>query len=178
VKLESRPPEAARGAPQTVDPMNLDGLPKELADRIRDAIANNVGGTELDDQDGGIQKQMDLALRNMQLQMRAAGQPRIVPPPVSPGGKTESHGQSTIRIKDNEGSVEIKSQDGARQVTLRDSQDQVTWSGPWDNAQDKAAAPETALRRIEALNFDMDFNGNGMSIRPRNAQPRQLAPGH
>ncbi len=178
VKLESRPPDLARGGPQTLDPMNLDGLPKEFADQIRDAIADNIGGTELDDQDGGIHKQMDQALRNMQLQMRGAGRQRLVPPPALPNGKTESHGQSTIRIKDNEGSVEIKSQDGAKQVTLRDAQDQVTWSGPWDTAQDKAAAPDTALRRIEALNFDMDYTGKGMRIRPRNSQPPQGAPGH
>ena len=47
----------------------------------------------------------------------------------------------------------------------------MTWSGPWDTAQDKAAAPADVRQRMESLNLDSDFKGNGLRLKMRQAAP-------
>jgi hypothetical protein len=72
---------------------------------------------------------------------------------------------ATFRLSDERGCVEIHSNNGSKEVTVRDKDQRITWSGPWDTAQDKAAAPEDARQRIEALNIDSSFGGNGLRLR-------------
>ena len=80
-------------------------------------------------------------------------------------------------MMDNQGCVEVKSKDGSKEVTIRDQQDQITWSGPWDTAQDKAAAPPDVRQRVDGLNIDNDFKGNGLRLHMRQAPPPD-APGN
>jgi hypothetical protein len=51
---------------------------------------------------------------------------------------------------------------------------QVQWEGPYDTPQDKDAAPPDVRERIERLNIDMDFKGNGLRLR---MLPKQGLPG-
>lgn len=159
VTLGIRPADLAAAEPQGIEQLDLDGLPKEFADRIRDAIAGNVGALDL----GGE------AMLDLQKRMQGAlGQGGF----NLPGNeKLQLQGGATVRMRDDQGSVEMKSKDGAKEVTIRDQQDQVTWSGPWDTAQDKAAAPGDVRERVESLNIDSDFKGGGLRLQMRPPAP-------
>ena len=153
VTLGVRPADLAAAEPQGIEQLDLDGLPKEFAERIRDAIAGNIGGLDLgNDAMLDLQKRMQGALAEGGLKL--------------PGNeKFQLEGGATVRMRDDQGSVELHSKDGAKEVTIRDQQDQVTWKGPWDTAQDKAAAPPAVRQRVDALNLDPDFKGNGFRLR-------------
>jgi serine protease Do len=60
--------------------------------------------------------------------------------------------------------VEVKAKDGAKEVTVRDQLGNVTWTGPWDTAQDKAAAPAGIRQRVDTLNIDSSFKGAGLRL--------------
>lgn len=176
VTLAAKPEEVAAAGPQHLDPLNLDGFPKELAEKVRDAIANNIGALDLQkgDVDPNAALPMDQALRDMQKRMQGAlGRAALVPPAAGFGGKIQIQGQAgaTFRMMDQQGSVEVKSADGSKEVTVRDQQGKVTWSGPWDTAQDKAAAPAGVQARVDGLNIDSNFNGNGLRLQMRQADP-------
>ncbi len=154
VRLGNKPAELAVAEPQSLNALNLDGLPSDLADRIRAAIEGNMGG-------------MSLPLGNNPAPL----------PSLQGNGNIQLQGGATLRMKDNQGSVEVKSIDGAKQVTLRDQQDNITWSGPWNTDQDKSAAPADARVRIDSLNIDSSFKGNGLRLRMGpGAQPPPLPP--
>ncbi len=55
----------------------------------------------------------------------------------------------------------------AKEVTIRDKDNKVSWNGPWDTEQDKAAAPDDVRRRVERLNLDSKFQGNGLRLQMR-----------
>ena len=164
VALGSRPAGIAAAEPQSMDQLNLDEFPKELADRIRGAIEGNLGGHDLrlgDDAD----PQMGEALREMKKRMEKAmgGAPAV----GGGAGNIQMNSGATLRMKDPDGSVEIKSTNGSKEVTIRDNQDKVTWTGPWDTDQDKAAAPANIRKRVDSLNLDPDFKGNGLRLQMR-----------
>ncbi len=155
VTLGIRPADLAATQPQGIEQLDLDALPKEFADRIRDAIAGNVGALDL----GGE------AMQDLQKRMQGAlGQGGF----NLPGNdKLQLEGGATVRMRDNQGCVEMKAKDGAKEVTIRDQQDKVTWNGPWDTAQDKAAAPADVRERVESLNIDSTFKGGGLRLQMR-----------
>lgn len=166
VKLGNKPAELAATEPQSLNALNLEGLPAELADRIRAAIEGNIGG-------------MNLPLNGDPTLPNARGSSglKLPPPSAAGGGKIQVQGGGTLRMKDNQGSVEVKSLDGAKQVTVRDQQDQITWSGPWDTDQDKLAAPADVRVRIDSLNIDSSYKGSGLRLRMGPAaQPQPLPP--
>lgn len=155
VKLGNKPAEIATAETQSLNALNLDGLPTDLADRIRASIEGNMRGMSL-----------PLGINPPQLPSQLQG-----------NGNIQLQGGATLRMKDNQGSVEVKSIDGAKQITLRDQQDNVTWSGPWNTDQDKSAAPADARVRIDSLNIDSSFKGNGLRLRMGPAaQPPPLPP--
>jgi hypothetical protein len=173
VALGVRPAAIAAMEPQPLDPRNLEGLPKELADRIRQAIEGNLGEMDLKLGDNGLQiaPQMKEALRDLKKRMED-GMGKGLLQPEAGNGQPQIQGGATVRMKDQQGSVEVKSKDGGKEVTIRDQQDNVTWSGPWDTAQDRAAAPDDVRQRVQSLNLDTHFNGNGLRLQLRpNAQP-------
>lgn len=173
VTLGVKPAAIAALEPQPLDPRNLDGLPKELAERIRRAIEDNLGGMDLKLGDNGLQiaPQMEEALRDLKKRMDD-GMGNGLLPPEAGNVQPQIQGGATVRMKDQQGSVEVKSKDGGKEVTIRDQQDNVTWSGPWDTAQDRAAAPDDVRQRMQSLNLDTHFNGNGLRLQMRpNAQP-------
>ncbi len=175
VPLGIRPAEIADNAPRVLDQLDLEGLPKELAERVRDAIAGNLGGFELGGDEGQVPPQMEEAMRDLQKRMQGAiGGAGFVLPGGDVAGKVQVQGGATIKQMDQQGSVEVKATDGAKEVTVRDQQGNVTWSGPWDTAQDKASAPADIRQRVESLNIDSSFKGAGLRLQMRQAAPPEL----
>lgn len=146
VTLGLRPTELACAEPQVLDSLDLDGLPEDLAAQIRGAIAGNLGGMDLDLKAG--QGQLSQLKQQMARQM----------------GKFECGSAATVTMNDTAGSVEVKSQNGSRQITVRDNQNNVTWDGPWNNAQDKAAAPEEIRQRVASLGLDKLTTGKSFNL--------------
>lgn len=165
VVLGVRPTTIAATEPEPLDPHNLDGLPEELAARIRRAIEGNLGGLDLKLGDNGLQvgPQMEEALRDLKKRMENAMGKELLPPNAGKG-RIQIQNGATVRMRDQQGSVEVKAKDGGKEVTIRDEQNNVTWSGPWDTAQDQAAAPDDVRQRVQSLNLDSDFNGNGLKL--------------
>lgn len=159
VTLGTRPAEMADVGAKTLDQLDMDGLPKELAERLRGMFENNAGG---------MNQQMDKAMRDLQKNMLDAlpGKPN-----AQGGPQVRIQSNATVKMSDKLGSVEVQSKDKSKEVVVRDKGGNVTWQGPWDTAQDKAAAPDDIRERIDALNLDSTFTGQGLRL-----QMRQVAP--
>jgi len=174
VALGSRPQDLAAWGQQPFDDqqMDLDGLPRELAERIREALAGNIGRMDLQLGEGnGV---IEEAMRNLQLRMQGV----LDAEPQLPGGGPPVggiHGEAKVQLKDPQGSLEVISKDGGKEVTVRDTEGKITWSGPWDTAQDKAAAPESVRQRMESMNLDAGFKGQGLRFNLRHPAPPELA---
>jgi serine protease Do len=178
VTLGVRPAELAAMDPNPLDHLDLEALPKELADRVREAIQGNVGQLELGDDVAQVPRKMEDALKELQDRLQGLkGQGFVMPdidaalPAPLAGGKVEFHGEANVRMNDGQGSVEVKSKEGSKKVTIRDQQGNVTWSGPWDTEQDKAAAPDDVRQRVDSLNIDSTFKGGGLRLRMRQVPP-------
>lgn len=166
--LGLRPAGLAAAEPKALDALNLQGLPEDLAERVRDAIAGNIGAVELGDDVGQVPPQMDQAMRDARKQLQDAQKNLQGHLNLNlGGGKIQIQSGATFRMQDPQGSVEVKSNDGAKEITVRDPQGNVTWSGPWDTAQDKAAAPAEIQERVKNLNLDGSVVGGGLRILPR-----------
>ncbi len=163
VTLAVRPDNLAMAEPPSIEQMNLDELPKEMADHIRDAI----GGLDLkmgNDQNA-VPPQMEEAIR--ELHKRLLGGGKVLPDAVPklrplPDAAAQSQGSATLKMRDQDGSIEVKSKDGAKEITLRDQQDNVVWSGPWNTEEERSAAPDNVRRRMESLNLDTSSPGGGL----------------
>jgi membrane-associated protease RseP (regulator of RpoE activity) len=169
VTLGARPQGLAEATPQfrPLDQLNLDGIPHELADRVRDAIQDQIGELDIDFEKGALDvaRQMEEAMREMKKQLGAdMPQPQLDPAPPPARGIEVQQG-ATIRMMDNQGSVEIKALDGSKEVTIRDKDNNIVWNGPWDTEQDKAAAPADVRNRVDRLNLDTRFDGTGLRLR-------------
>jgi membrane-associated protease RseP (regulator of RpoE activity) len=163
VALGLKPLGTARMEAQPLGLLDLDGLPKELADRVRDAIEGNLGGLDLEGSTE-IPPRVEEAMRDLKRQMLGrGGRPKSAP------ANAANQSTATVKMKDQQGSVEVKSNDGSKEVTVRDPQEQITWSGPWDTEQDKAAAPADVRQRVDSLNLDTDFKGKGLRLQMRQA---------
>jgi hypothetical protein len=155
----------------------LQDMPQDQARKIRESIERSIKGAG--DIQGMLQLQgeaaapeMDKAMKEMQKKVEkmlggaaagGAGMPQ----------QMNFQSASTIRLLDEKGSVELKSKDGGKEVRVLDKEGNEAWSGPWDTEQDKAAAPAEVRSRIERLNIDMDFKGNGLRLR---MQPQIVPP--
>ncbi len=175
VTLSTRPGGLASQPAHPLDQLNLDDIPKDLADRIRRAIQDNLGDIDLQAQQGAAETapQIQDAMREMKKRMQqpleerdaaqAAGEPKI-----------EVQQGAAVRLMDELGSIELKSNKGGKEVTIRDKENKITWSGPWDTEQDKAAAPPDVRQRVERLNIDSKYQGNGLRLRFHGtAQPNE-----
>jgi len=146
-------------------------MPEDQAKRIRESIEKSMKG--FGDIQGGLQLQgqaampedMDKAMKEMEKKVEkmlggvggiAGGQG---------GVRMNFQSAGTVKLLDEKGSVELKSIDGGKEVKVLDKEGKEVWSGPWDSEQDKAAAPDDVRGRIERLNIDMDFKGNGIRLR-------------
>jgi hypothetical protein len=175
VTLGTRPDAVTTIDPRPLDQLNLDGIPKDLADRVRGAIEGNLGELDMGADDGTAQiaPQMQEAMREMKKRMQNAVD-GLNAPDAEDGPKIEVQQGSSIRLMDEQGSIELKSNGGGKEVTIRDNDNKITWHGAWDTEQDKAAAPEDVRQRVARLNIDSKYQGNGLRLRFRGAgQPGQ-----
>lgn len=170
VTLGTRPAGLAMQQPQALDQLNLDGVPQDLADRVRRMIEGNLGEMKLDfGQDvGEAAPQIEDAMREMRERMekvmRGEDMPEIPLGGIQlPQGGIQIHQGATLRMMDDQGSIEVKTNEDGKEVTVRDKENGITWTGPWDTEQDKAAAPEDIRKRVERLNID-DNGGNGLRL--------------
>jgi len=171
VTLGERPEQLAAPQIKPLDQLNLDGVPRELADRVRRMIEGNLGDLKLDFEQGleEAAPQFEEAMREMKQRMENAMQGLQIPEiPQQQGGIQIQQG-ATFRLMDDQGSIEFKSNEGGKEITVRDKEQKIVWAGPWDTDQDKAAAPEDIRQRVERLNFDS--NGNGLRLQFNDAQP-------
>lgn len=176
VTLGVRPADLAAVAdPNPLDALNLDALPRELAERVRDAIAGNIGGLDLGADPAQVPPQMEEAVRELKERMRGGIQDGFMLPGIDATTKLQVQGGATVRMQDKQGSVEVNTREGSKEITIRDQQGNTTWNGPWDTAQDKAAAPAEVRERVESLNIDTNFNGPGLRLLPRPAEPKDAA---
>lgn len=165
VTLAARPDGGGvAAAPQELDNLMLEGMPQEQAKRIREAIdrqrrAMQNGAFIPQVIPGNDLPKMGDAMKEMQKRMADAMKNGL----QAPGG-LRVQGSSTFRMVDEQGSIELKSADGGKEATLRDKNNKVTWTGPWDTEQDKSAAPPAVRSRLEKLNIDNNFNGNGLRL--------------
>jgi hypothetical protein len=181
VVLGTRPDQLAMHQPQALDQLNLDGIPQDLADRVRRMIEGNLGelnfdlgqnaqedAPEVDDALREMRERMEKAMRGLQM-------PEIPEIPQGgihlPQGGIRIHQGATLRMMDDQGSIEVKTNEDGKEITVRDKDNQLTWTGPWDTEQDKAAAPDDIRQRVERLNID--DAGNGLRFNFRQAIPRK-----
>ena len=164
VSLCVRPQELAGFEARPLDQLNLDGMPEDLANRVRGMIQGNLGGLEM--QFGGGDLQLNEAVLEMKKRLEKAVQALDDPGALPDKAGIEIHQGATIRMLDEHGSIELKSNNGGKEVTLLDKDNNITWTGPWDTEQDKAAAPDDVRQRVERLNLDTNFKGD---MQPDNA---------
>jgi hypothetical protein len=167
VTLGQRPNDFADTTPEPrANKPDLNAIPNDLRERARQMLGENFGEREMnfEQQLQGIFPEMNDAMKQLRQHMDNAMQNLEAPKIPRERGIHLQQG-ATFRLSDERGCVEIHSNNGSKEVTVRDKDQKITWSGPWDTAQDKAAAPEDARQRIEALNIDSSFGGNGLRLR-------------
>jgi hypothetical protein len=172
VALGSKPADIASIQPGPLDQLNLDGIPEDFADRVRETIEGNLGQMDMKLGPQGMEfpPHMDQAMRDMKERMQRAMEELDAPKALG-DSKLQFNQESTVRLMDDQGSVEIKSRNGGKEVTVRDKENKVLWSGPWDTDQDKAAAPDDVRQRVDRLNLDTTFKGNGLRFHFRGGAP-------
>jgi hypothetical protein len=167
VILGQRPNDFADTTPEPrANKPDLNAIPNDLRERARQMLGENFGEREMnfEQQLQGIFPEMNDAMKQLRQHMDNAMRNLEAPKFNRERGIHLQQG-ATFRLSDERGCVEIHSNNGSKEVTVRDKDQRITWSGPWDTAQDKAAAPEDARQRIEALNIDSSFGGNGLRLR-------------
>ena len=167
VTLGQRPNNFAEAAPEPRDAKpDLNAIPNELRERARQMLGENFGEREMnfEQQLQGMFPEVNDAMKQMRQHMENAMRNLEAPKITRERGIQLQQG-TTFRLSDEKGCVEIQTNNGSKEVTVRDADQKVAWSGPWDTAQDKAAAPEAVRQRIEALNIDSCFRSNGFSLR-------------
>ena len=175
VLLAERPQDLATNNPKS-DSMNLDNLPGELAERVRDAIASNLGELDLNKEMSKLPPQLEEAMRDVHKRLHSNRNFQFSIPdvlgasPPAPGFDTTVHGTASFIMSDQNGKVEITSNDGARSVVVKDTDGKEVWSGPWNSPDEMNAAPPEIRERIDALDIDPNFSGQGLRFRTPKSQ--------
>jgi hypothetical protein len=138
----------------------LQNLPQDQADRVRESIERSLK----DGGEYGLQGQAMPPLADAVDEMRKRAEKMFegIPEPMPGSGFSST---STFRLLDEQGSVELKGRNGGKEVRVFDKAGNEMWSGPWNTAQDKAAAPPEVRERVERLNIDMEAGSNGFRLR-------------
>lgn len=167
VTLGQRPNNFAEAAPEPRENKpDLNAIPNELRERARQMLGENFGEREMNFEQHfqGMFPEVNDAMKQLRQHMENAMRNLEAPKITRERGIQLEQG-TTFRLSDEKGCVEIRTNNGSKEVTVRDADQKIAWSGPWDTAQDKAAAPEEVRQRIEALNIDSCFRSNGFSFR-------------
>lgn len=71
---------------------------------------------------------------------------------------------ASIRIVDEHGCVELKTTEEQKEIIVRDKDNKVIWSGPWNNAAEKLAAPPEVARRFKELDIEAIFESSRIRL--------------
>ncbi len=163
------PPALAAGDVKPLDRLLLDGMPQDQAKRLREEIERNLREFEGDPAGNGafpeqmIGEEMHKRLKMMLQGMNNADAFAV---PGNANGELKIRSAGTFRMIDPDGSgVELRSMDGGKEVRILGPGGKVEWEGPYDTPQDREAVPQEYRPRIEKLNIDTDFQGNGLKLR-------------
>lgn len=172
IALANAPAQSRAIAGNEMKPLErlmLDGMPQDQAQRIQDAIQQNLRAFEEDNEEDALPGQMFGNAMRKRMEQMMQGMEELQEAPQGQGGiKMKSSG--TIRMLNADGSgVEIMSENGGKQVRVLGRDGKVEWEGPYDTPQDREAVPKDVRDRIDNLNIDMDFKGPGirMHMAPR-----------
>lgn len=160
-------PGAIAGAEaRPLDKLMMNGMPPDQMKRIREAIEQNmkafeeVDGNQLGDVGAlmgqGMHQRMQQMLQGIQIPELQEGQE---------GLNIKGSSSGTIRMMDENGSVELKSNDGKKELRVFGRDGKVQWEGPYNDDKDRQKVPKEYRERIDNLNIDMDFKGNGLRLR-------------
>jgi hypothetical protein len=151
----------ARGAAQAEGGLDLpQGLRFENLENLPElrALKNFRGGAELQKQLEGHMKRLEKQLRDMNRRGGAGMKldfdlfKDLQKPQKGGAFNFNFKSSSSFKFIDDRGSVEMKTTDGGKEVVVRDLDDKILFEGPWDNDQDKAAAPQDIRERVEGMN--------------------------
>jgi hypothetical protein len=172
VGLTKAPAEAPRIAGRNtppVDRLRMNGMPEDQARLLLEALEHNrrqmeeLTDDQLMDPGGVIGRGMHGRLQEM-----LKGLENFPGDGAKDGGNGFSFNiGGTIRMMDDQGSVEVNSNNGKKKVRVLGRDGKVQWEGPYNTEEDKAKVPDDVRERIEHLNIDMDFKGNGIRLGPR-----------
>ncbi len=147
IVLGERPKELSQVAPQNASPLDLDGFPQDVIDRVRREMSTQA------DQTGN---QLSETMRQLQKQLQQAA-----PAPDAASDPSLNFSSNMImRVKDSQGCVEWQTNANGKSVTVRDAQGAAVWSGPWNNEADHAAAPDAIRNRINEMEVDQIDQSN------------------
>ncbi len=170
VILANKPADLTMNGPTTLDQLNLDSLPQDMADHIRNALGDVDLKLKLgqgSDADMDLPPEIEDAIHSLQKRMLRGGAmlDHILPPTSPPDASVQTQSSTTFRMMDNDGSIEVTSTNGSKEVTLRDKQNGVVWSGPWNTDEERSAAPQEVRNRMESLNLDNGAAGNSLRLK-------------
>jgi serine protease Do len=176
IQLGSAPADREAGAVAgPIDQLMLDGMPQDQAKRIREAIEQNLKAFEGLDGEGQIQPEALFGAeiqKRLQEMLQGMALPEELNLPEVPNGGFQMKNTSAIRMLNPDGSgIELKTQDGGKEVRVLGPGGAVEWEGPYDTPQDKEAAPPEVREKLDRMNIDMDFKGNGLRLHLRQGQP-------
>ena len=159
VEMAERPkddPEVPRGNPRGDQPLGFPfGDLPELPGGLGDFIPG--GGEDFQRELEGHMKRFEKQLREME---RGGGGLKLdfdlfndLQRGNGEGGAFNFNFKSSSSVKfvDEHGSVVLKTTDGGKEVTVRDVEGEIVFEGPWDNDQDKAAAPQDIRERLDVM---------------------------
>ena len=171
IALANAPAQSRAIAGNEMKPLErlmLDGMPQDQAQRIQDAIQQNLRAFEEDNGEealpgqmfgNAMRKRMEQMMQGMEQELQAAPQP-------GQQGGINFKSSGTIRMLNPDGSgVEVMSENGGKQVRVLGRDGKVEWEGPYDTPQDREAVPKDVRDRIDNLNIDLDYKGPGMRMR-------------
>lgn len=176
IALGSAPAEPEGGIAMAgpLDQLMLDGMPQDQAKRIREAIEQNLKAFEGLDGEGAVNPEQLLGgevQKRLQQMLEGMAMPGELKLPDM-NGHFQMKGTSAIRMLNPDGSgVELKTHDGGKEVRVLGPGGKVEWEGPYDTPQDKEAAPPEVREKIDRMNIDMDFKGNGLRLHMRQGLP-------
>lgn len=180
IALGSAPAEPEGGVAMAgpLDQLMLDGMPQDQAKRIREAIEQNLKAFEgLDalDGEGAINPEQLLGAevqKRLQQMLQGMAMPGELKLPDIGNGQFQMKGTSAIRMLNPDGSgVELKTHDGGKEVRVLGPGGKVEWEGPYDTPQDKEAAPPEVREKLDGMNIDTNFKGNGLRFQLRQGVP-------
>ena len=177
IALGSAPadPEGGVAMAGPLDQLMLDGMPQDQAKRIREAIEQNLKAFEGLGGEGALNPEELLGgevQKRLQQMLEGMAMPGELKLPDIGNGQFQMKGTSAIRMLNPDGSgVEMKTNEGGKEVRVLGPGGKVEWEGPYDTPQDKEAAPPEVREKLDRMNIDTNFKGNGLRLQFRQGPP-------